>query len=467
MKQIFSKAAMLLACAAGLTLASCNDYLDVLPKGEKIPQTLAQYEAMLRYEYGVHREPLELSSLLLNDYYSVPSNRLPIAVMNWDESANRIELGDGNNDTSPYSELYSAIAVCNLILEDAPGSTQATDTEKAEVMAYARVLRAMKYWVAANHYAQPYSDATAAETRGVPFITSAAVGAAYPQIPLDALYSFITAEVEGVLIDHSLPAKSMTVLHPNKGTAYAFLARVYLTMGNYEKALSNANLALAEKNNLFDWVAFYNANASEIASWSDTKTIVSPMGHDYVESYNFCSYANSSGRNLSMRKERADRFEADDLRFQVGYYLYSAGGIEYYRARLAGFFNISGMKTVEVFLIKAECLARAGQYDLAMNELNTVRQTRVFPYVPLAASTEAECIAHIRRWKENELMFSLVPFADTRRLNKETAYQKTFSKEVDGVTVTLTPSSHLWTFPFPKGAIAKTSGGQIEHNVNK
>lgn len=467
MKKIFTQTALLLACVAGLTFASCDEYLGVLPKGKKIPQTLADYEALIRYEYRMQLEPLLYSSVLIGDYFVVPSNLLTLAVMNWDESVNRIELGNGNNDTSPYYELYNAIGLCNLILEDVPGSTGATDAEKAEVMAYAKVLRAMKYWVAVNHYALPYDNATAATTRGVPFITSASVGASYTQTSLADLYTFITTEVEGVLADNSLPARSMTVLHPNKGAAYAFLARVYLTMGNYDKALSNANLALAENDALFDWVAFYNTNASEIASWTDTKTIVSPMTFTYVENYNFCHYYNYSSRNQSMPKERAERFEADDLRFQASYYLYSASGNEQYRSRLSGYFNISGMKTVEVYLIKAECLARASQYNLAMNELNTVRQTRVYPYTPVTASTEAECMAHIRRWKENELMFSLVPFADTRRLNKETAYQKTFSKVVDGATVTLTPASHLWTFPFPSGAVARTSGGTIEHNVNK
>lgn len=467
MKKEIIRTAISLACVMGLLLASCDSYLDIPPKGKKIPKSLTEYEALLRYEYGVHREPLLYASLLLNDYYAVPSNRLQLAVMNWDADANRIELGDGNNDTSPYNELYSAISVCNLLLEDIPESTGASDSEKAEVMAYARVLRAMKYWEVANFYALPYDEATAATTRGVPFITSAAVGASYPQTTLAELYSFIISETEGVIVGGSLPAKSMTVLHPNKGAAYAFLARVYLTMGNYEKALSNANLALTENDKLFDWVEFYHSKASEIDTWTDNKTIVSPMTFDYVENYNFCHWTSNGGRNQSIRTERKERFETNDMRFLTSYYLYSASGNQYYRSRLSGYFNLSGMKTVEVYLIKAECLARAGQYSLAMNELNTVRQTRVYPYTPLDASTEAECIGHIRKWKENELMFSLVPFADTRRLNKEAAYQKTFSKVVDGATVTLSPTSHLWTFPFPQGAVANTSGGKIENNVNK
>ena len=34
-------------------LTSCNDYLDIVPKGNKIPTTLADFEALLRDEYTI------------------------------------------------------------------------------------------------------------------------------------------------------------------------------------------------------------------------------------------------------------------------------------------------------------------------------------------------------------------------------------------------------------------------------
>ena len=40
----------------GLVFSSCNDYLDIVPKGNKIPSTLADYEALLRDEYAIGQD---------------------------------------------------------------------------------------------------------------------------------------------------------------------------------------------------------------------------------------------------------------------------------------------------------------------------------------------------------------------------------------------------------------------------
>lgn len=89
-----------------------------------------------------------------------------------------------------------------------------------------------------------------------------------------------------------------------------------------------------------------------------------------------------------------------------------------------GYFNGAGLTTCEVYLIKAECLARqvtGNDFSAAMDVLNKVRKTRILPeiYQPLQASTLTEAIDLIRRSKDNELIFTIVPFADARRFNAE------------------------------------------------
>lgn len=456
--------------------SSCNDYLDIVPKGNKIPTTLADYEALLRDEYTIGQTPISNALYLLNDYYVTVSNlnspTLTRANYMWDETADRILLN--NADESTYYQLYAAISSCNLIIENVPSATEATDAERAEVIAYAKVIRSLCYFVLANYYADTYDAATAGEKRSVPLTTSANINAPSQQVTIQAIYDFIIQGVQEA-IDGGLPEQSMTVLHPNLGAAYALLARVYLQMQNYSEALSYANLALGQNDQLYDWNAYYDEHRSTIENPEDYTGLPTPTDYSYVENYYFrCGNGspNYTTNELNIPVERAERFEEGDARFLSRWKLYSQNQDTYYRGVGNGYFNWGGLTTTEVYLIKAECqarLAQGGDFTEAMNTLNAVRQTRIRPevYQPLTVSTLAEAIELIRRTKDNELIFSIVPFADARRFNQEGTYARTMTKTYEGETYTLRPDSHLWTMPFPAGAINNPGNGSIQQNVSK
>ena len=460
----------------GLVFSSCNDYLDIVPKGNKIPSTLADYEALLRDEYAIGQTSISNALYLLNDYYVTVSNlnspTLTRANYMWDETADRILLN--NADESTYYQLYAAISSCNLIVENVPSATEATDAERAEVIAYAKVIRSLCYFVLANYYADTYDAATAGEKLSVPLITSANINAPSQQVTIQAIYDFIIQGVQEA-IDGGLPEQSMTVLHPNLGAAYALLARVYLQMQNYSEALSYANLALGQNDQLYDWNAYYDEHRSTIENPEDYTGLPTPTDYSYVENYYFrCGNGspNYTTNELNIPVERAERFEEGDARFLSRWKLYSQNQDTYYRGVGNGYFNWGGLTTTEVYLIKAECQARlvqGGDFTEAMNTLNAVRQTRIRPevYQPLTASTLTEAIELIRRTKDNELIFSIVPFADARRFNQEGTYARTMTKTYEGETYTLRPDSHLWTMPFPAGAINNPGNGSIQQNVSK
>lgn len=456
--------------------SSCNDYLDIVPKGNKIPTTLADYEALLRDEYTIGQTSISNALYLLNDYYVTVSNlnspTLTRANYMWDETADRILLN--NADESTYYQLYAAISSCNLIIENVPSATEATDAERAEVIAYAKVIRSLCYFVLANYYADTYDAATAGEKRSVPLITSANINAPSQQVTIQAIYDFIIQGVQEA-IGEGLPEQSMTVLHPNLGAAYALLARVYLQMQNYSEALNYANLALEQNDQLYDWNAYYDEHRSTIENPEDYTGLPTPTDYSYVENYYFrCGNGspNYTTNELNIPVERAERFEEGDARFLSRWKLYSQNQDTYYRGVGNGYFNWGGLTTTEVYLIKAECqarLAQGGDFTEAMNTLNAVRQTRIRPevYQPLTVSTLAEAIELIRRTKDNELIFSIVPFADARRFNQEGTYARTMTKTYEDETYTLRPDSHLWTMPFPAGAINNPGNGSIQQNVSK
>jgi tetratricopeptide (TPR) repeat protein len=282
------------------------------------------------------------------------------------------------------------------------------------------------------------------------------------------MYDYIISNVTEAIPD--LPLKGATIVHGTKGAAYAFLARVYLQMSDYDKALSYADQALAQNNQLFDYPAFYTTYKTQIEQVGVYPSLASPRSYDNIENYIFMhGEVIYSKRDWPLRVDRAARFETGDAQLASRWKLRTVGADTYYYGITTGRYNEGGITTAEVYLIKAECLARKNDLTGAMTALNTVRVKRIFPasYVALTAGSTQEAIGYIRRAKENETLFGIVAFGDMRRYNKDPQYARTYTKTENGVTVSLNPASPLWTMPFPLGAIKNPGNGTIQQNVNQ
>lgn len=460
-----------IALTLGMLIASgCSKYIDILPKGRKVPTTLADFEAFVRDEYGNHRYPHLQAINLQNDRFERAEalNYSPLTKANylWEEGTNRITYN--NSDESAYYTAYAAISNFNLLVQYAPDATEATDADRKILIAQAKLGRAMHYFLLVNYYADTYDAATAGTKRAVPLIESADIGAPYTQVTIQQMYDYILRNASEALPD--LPAKGATILHGSKGAAHAFLARVYLQMGDYDKALASANAALAVNDELYDWVAFYNSFKTQIDQPGAYPSLPSPRNYEFVENYIFGHEdAVYSKREYNIRTDRAARFDAGDASFLSRWKLRTIGTDTYFYSIQTGRFNDGGITTTEVYLIKAECLARKNDLTGAMTALNAVRAKRILPaeYTALTAANTAEAIGHIRRTKENATMFSIVAFADMRRFNKEPQYARTLTKTENGTALSLKPDSHMWTMPFPQGAINNPGNGTIQQNVNQ
>jgi len=453
-----------------VALSGCRKFIDIIPKGSKIPVSFADYEAFIRNEYDNHTMNVSQAILLLNDRFetsaSLNYDQLNAANYNWDESADRIALN--NADETAYYGTYKAINTSNLIIENINDATEATAAQKAELIAQAKVLRAVSYYIVANYYADTYEEANADAKLSVPLITSADIDAPHTQVSVKELYDFMLKDIEEAIPD--LNAGSATVLHPNLGAAYALKARLYLTMGNYPEALAAANEALKYNDRLFDWTAYYATYQPRIEEAGVYNNNPSPMGFDFTENYYFRHGISSNpGRESSVRVDRAARFEPGDAMFASRWKLRTVAADTYYTSITTGFFNHGGLTTTEVYLIKAECQARMNDVPGAMATLDAVRITRIFleNYTPSSAATAVQAVKLIQRTKANNLILGLAPFADMRRLNKDSDYAVTLSKSEGGEALTLSPGSHLWTMPFPAGAIKNPGNGVIQQNVNQ
>lgn len=460
-----------LAIALLIAVSSCDGYLGITPKGEKLLKTFADYDALLNNDEICHNVSVEEAVVLLNDQFIQPIyvGYFPYREANylWNETADRIALNNESEDV--YTNAYSSIAICNLIIEKVADATEAPENEKRTLIAQAKVVRAMNYFNLANYYADTYEQSTASDKLSVPLIMKANVGAAHHQATIQEIYDFMLNDLKEAIPD--LTPKGSSPVHPTLGTAYAMYARIYLQMSKYEDALTYAEKALAENDKLYDWKAFYDQNKDIIDDPENYEVNAqSPMNFDYSENYIFRHGGTaraSSENNLSI--ERASLFEPGDASFISRWKYRKLSGVTFYTSITSGYYNFGGITTTEVYLIKAECLARQHNYSKAMDALNAVREKRILTdnYSSREANSEIEAITYIRQTKDNALIGSIIPFADARRFNKESQYARTLTKEYKGQTLTLSPNSHLWTFPFPLKVTSNPGNGTITQNVNK
>lgn len=459
-------------------LTSCNDFLGTIPKGEKIPQTYADYNAFICYYENHYMDNMQ-QLCLMNDIFKTESNLNSYELVRinymWDEAADR-KVQDNNpmfsSNAAPYNYGYKSISHWNLIIEDAEKLTECTPADQARLKAQASVLRAMTYFHLTNNFAEQYTRENAEKTLSIPLIRSANVEAPSPQVSLAEMYQFILSDLSEITLNN-LPATGETVFHPTKGSGYAILARVYLQMGDYDNALKNAEEALKINDKLYDWRTYYKQNQAKYDDPEEYTTnypvvsLTNPENYIYAFS-SMASYAYTTTSTFSIPIERAQQFDAGDLRLitKWKFRTYSTG--DRYTGIRGDKFNGGGITTPEMYYIKAECLVRKNN-DLkgAMEIVNKVRATRIKEenYALLSAATPEEAISIIRQDKANEYLQTAIPFWDMRRLNKEPKHAVTLTKEVNGKTYSLKPDSHLWIMPFAESVIGNPGNNTIQQNT--
>ncbi len=134
-------------------------------------------------------------------------------------------LGTDAFVTGVWNTFYVGINQCNAIVERTPAVKGLTDQVKERIMGEARFLRALYYF----HLVQQYGDVhfSLKETIGVATTAN--------RTPVEKVYS------DGILPDmqyavEKLPATTSEYGRITKPAAEALLARIHLTMGNWQQA---------------------------------------------------------------------------------------------------------------------------------------------------------------------------------------------------------------------------------------
>lgn len=433
---------------------SCEDWLDIKPKGKIIPEKAEDYELLMEQalDRGASYGWVKTygNDLFISDNVAVSDgvfqNYLNENARNAYTWAEHIYLE--TEEDPDWKIMYNQIYVANIVINEVMSSS-GDEALKKQLYAEAKVQRAYSYWVLVNLYAKQYNPSTASTDLGVPLITKPIIEGSLVRASVKEVYDLILNDLnESVNV---LPNRSKKNYRVSNASAYALLSRVYLYMGSYEMALDNATKSL----NLYNFL--YNYNSLPKNEWY-------PAMLDFPKSYlNDEQLLNKEPNNsftlFYPSPSLLGEYDlANDLRYTG---MYDVEWFEpftdklYLQEYLTG--RTYGLSVSEVLLNQAECFARSGNITDAIAKVNYIRERRITTaaYVPVTATTKEEALVLVKKERRIELAFKGLRWFDLKRYNAYDNANISITRTVNGKVYTLAPNDNRWVLPIGRKYILK------------
>ena len=239
----------LMAALAGLTLASCNDFLDELPDDRIEIDKVEKVEALLvsAYPGDTYVRLTELASDNVDDLNGDLNgnyDRFSEQCYRWQP----ITETDNENSAMVWQGHYAAIASANHALQAIDELGDPTTDELRALRGEALLCRAYSHFILTNLFCMHYSKQYSETDLGVPYILA-------PESTLNPHYERPSVAEDYRLIEKDL-LEGMQLMsdviytnpryHFNSKAAYTFASRFYLFYQQPEKVIEYATKALGD-----------------------------------------------------------------------------------------------------------------------------------------------------------------------------------------------------------------------------
>jgi tetratricopeptide (TPR) repeat protein len=424
---------------------SCKKFLDEKPdKKLVVPATLRDLQALLDYYNFMSQLDPAVDELSADNYYLLTSTwqatlkETERRAYVWGED---IFEPNGNDWSNLYRKVYYANKVLEVI--ESIERNAANEKEWDDVKGQALMIRAKAFLQAVIIWSPAYDASTAQTDMGIPIRLHTDFSEPATRPSVQETYGQLLSDFK-----EAIPLLPVTVAHParaSKPAAYGLLARAYLSMRNYQKAGDYADSALKLNSTLINYNSL-NASASfpipafnaEILFWTTAFQIPFATTYAKVDSALYRSYAANDCRKTVLFSTNTDGSNA----FK-GTYIGTNGTL------------FPGIATDEIYLMRAEAFARAGNTTAALKDLNTLLQMRMKTgtFIPATAPDAATALALIITERRKELLFRGLRWMDIKRLNKEGA-NIILTRVVNNTTYKLMPNEKRYALPIPEYTIS-------------
>ena len=441
---------LLLLSLIGLMTGGCRKtFLAQKPSTDLlIPNSLIVLQELLENQQAMNVTPA-LGEVSADNYYLQYSTWEALDIKESNAYIWAPDLYEGQGLVSDWDLPYQQVFYANTVLQSLGGiQTDSADVgEWSMLKGWALFCRAYAFFNIAELFAEPYDSASASIDLGIPIRLIPDINVKSTRASLLASYTQILRDLQEAeeLLPTFFPGKYLN--RPSRQAAQALFARIYLSVGDYKDAGLYADSVLQNYPFLLD----YNSVPPGIIPIGDTmaeilyqSNLPQPGNGNLLEGI-IC--------NCIIDSNLIGSYAANDLRPSI-FYLQQGGGYTLSGSYSGSVFPFTGLATDELYLIRAECSARAGDTSSALHDLNFLLTNRWMTgtFVPYPIQSVSEALDTILVERRKELAFRGIRWSDLRRLNKE-GRNITLTRNLNGVMYTLPPNSELYTLPIPPDVI--------------
>lgn len=434
----------ILLLAVVLTAASCNDFLDIQPTGKVIPQTGAEFRALLVEAYNEVPENRGLISfrsdeLLINEGNSESYDRESyLDIWTWND-----DNGQETTASFEWRVYYHVIYIANYILEHQHEMTQVTDIDRRQMVGEAYMLRAYMHFTLANIYGEAYTHCDPRTAKAVPLKLDTNIDKMLKRSTLESIYTSVLDDIKEA--EKYLNKESWETgfnYRFNVVSADALRARVMLYMGNWKEAYKAAVRVIEKHGELED----LNSSSTLPTHYQSVESIVS-LERVMTDSYSKVG---------SVSADLLALYASTDRRRTKYYKFVTAGNANCIKMGTAPF--RSTFRSSEFYLIAAEAALEDNDPDNAVLYLTRLMEKRYFRLPTLPEETDAlRQFIYDERFRE--LAFEGHRWFDLRRTTQP-ELKKSFGldKEGEPIVYTLQPNDARYTVRIPAAVISANPG---------
>lgn len=436
---------------------SCNpdEFLDVVPTGSKIPNTIEDYDKLLEDHQTANPTwaniyYMDPDTKLTDDLYAGVTNEFQRNQYRWSEDQ-FLQNEEDRNWTFKYQRIY----VYNLILQDVDEVELGDRLEEDRniIKGQALAQRAFDYFFLVNEYGPHYSAATLNEPV-VPMPLVPDLTAQLPRATVGEIYAQIEKDLNAAEpLLAGFKAIDEVNFRPGRASIKGLRAWIALYQGDFDAAKMYADQALNLYDFMYDFTTFTHrtpGNAWSGLSTNELQFGTSTKDNIWGKYYNY--YFNRPGQ-LYPDDLVSEFDQVNDYRFILYSSSSTYAGMDvspnYAYARINSERQV-GLTTPDLYMISAEAHARTGAKSTAIARLNTLLQNRIANFSPLQDAdfaSDADLLAYIKTERRKEFYATGKTWFDLKRYHAYGETIPTFTRVVEGQTYTLAPGSDQYVVP--------------------